>query len=204
MSVFVKHSQPFTAVPNHLVNNDNISANALAAITYLAGKPTGWIARSYDIKKRFRWGDHTWRSVSKELRGLGVLRDMPHADGKQLIFELSWEEKHKAEGVDKPVDESCEPPVDFQQVGKPTVGNRRVYKERYTKKDLLIKKTSLERQISGDNPGGLPTEILPITNKFFKKIRTPIEPMTSNQEQERRKVLNQQLEQLANKTKAMP
>lgn len=173
MSIFVKHNQPFTAVPNHIVNNPDISANALAVITYLSGKPTGWIARSYDIKKRFRWGDYTWRCVSKELRALGLLSDISHPEGKQLIFELIWEEKTivkaSEKGVDKPLDKPCDPPVDFQQVQKPTVGNQRVYKERYTKKDLINKKDSLGGQISVDNSEQLPTESLPLINNFSKE-----------------------------------
>ncbi len=164
MSILVKHNQPFTAVPNHLVNNDDISANALAAITYLAGKPMGWIARSYDIKRRFKWGDYTWRCVSKELRALGLLRDMNHCEGKQLIFELTWEEK----AVNNPVDKHVEPPVDFQRMQKPTVGNQRIYKERYTKKDLLEKKISLGGLPSVDNSGQLPTSNTPINNKTLK------------------------------------
>ena len=115
MSIFVKHTQPFTAVPNHLVNNDSICAEALAVITYLAGKPMGWIARAYDIKKRFKWGDFTWRRVSKELKALGLLRHLPHSDGTQLIFELTWAEQP----LDNSVDKGCEPPVGKTHGGKP-------------------------------------------------------------------------------------
>lgn len=190
MSIFVKHTQPFTAVPNHLVNNDNISANALAVITYLAGKPTGWIARSYDIKRRFKWGDYTWRCVSKELRALGLLRDISHSEGKQLIFELEWEI------MNKPVDKPCDPPVDFQQVQKPTVGNQRVYKERLIKKDLLEKKTSLGRQLSVDNSEQLPTASVPTNNNMFKRAEGRIGSMSANEEQASRMKLAQQFKQL--------
>lgn len=197
MAIFVKHTQPFTAVPNYLVNDENISVEALGVITYLAGKPTGWIARAYDIKKRFKWGDFIWRRVAKELKELGILSHMPNADGMQLVFEIQWE----AKGVDNSLDKPCEPPVGKPTMDFPPVGNQRIYKERNTKKDLIKKNTSLGGQISGDNSGQLPTDIVPSKNKNFKNGGKRKPHMTPQQEHARRKVLEQQLAHLTNKIK---
>lgn len=187
----LKHTgQPFTAVPNYIVNDENISAEALAVITYVAGKPNGWIVRSYDIRRRFKWGDFVWRRVSRELRELGFITIVKHADGTDLNFEIKWQE------VDKPVKKPCDPPVGNCRVQNPPVGNQRVYKERYTKKDLLEKNTSLGRQLSVDNSEQLPTEIVPTIRKIFKKIERRTGKMSEHEEHERRKVLARQLEQL--------
>lgn len=136
MPIFVKHTQPFTAVPNHIVNNQNISVEALGVITYLAGKPEGWIARVYDIRKRFKLGEKKWERISKELRALGVLSHIQTGEGRQLVFELKW----IREDVDKPVEKPCDPTPENRTMPDPTRGNRGIYKERYTKKDLLEKK----------------------------------------------------------------
>src|SRR6185312_14025850 len=114
----IKHKQPFTIVPNFLVNDLNISANALAVISYLAGKPEGWIVRPYDIKKRFKWGNHTWRKVSIELRDIGLVADKKHSGGTTLYFEIKWDKPQKPQNTTSIVDnEPVEPPVENQHVG---------------------------------------------------------------------------------------
>lgn len=79
---------PFSWLPNHLVNDPNVSAEALAVALYLNGKPVGWQARPADIRKRFGWGRHTWLKVSKELKALGLLNEIKHVEGTSLVFEL--------------------------------------------------------------------------------------------------------------------
>ena len=183
-------SQPFTAVPNYIVNNEDISAEALAVITYLAGKPDGWIARSYDIRKRFKWGNFIWRRVSRELRALGFISDIKHADGTDLIFEIKWQEPNN------PVDKPCDPPVGNCTVQNPPVGNQPVYKERLIKKDVLNKKDSLGRQLSVDNSGQLPTASMPTNNNMFKKAQGRLGKMSDQEEQASRMKLARQFEQL--------
>jgi len=58
---------------------------------------------------------------------------------------------------------------------------------------------NLGRQLSVDNSGQLPTESLPFAKQIFKKTKSESRKMTDQQEQTRRKVLEQQLEQLTKK-----
>ena len=123
-----KKSAPFSWLPNYLVNDPNVSSDALAVALYLNGKPEGWQARPVDIKKRFGWGRHTWLSVSKELRELGVLHEIKHKDGTSLYFELPDQD----------------PPSDFRTVRKPTVGKSDpLINKDYTNKDLTKNKEDI-------------------------------------------------------------
>jgi len=74
-----RFGQTFTVVVNEVIQG--MSANAIAAYVYLMGKPSDWTIRPTDVRKRYGWGEYTWRSVAKELRGKGVLFDQIERDG---------------------------------------------------------------------------------------------------------------------------
>jgi len=78
----------FTWLPNCIVYEWGLSAEALAAALYLNGKPSGWQARPFDVQARFNWGDHIWRRVSKELKSHNLLREEITQSGTKLWFEL--------------------------------------------------------------------------------------------------------------------
>jgi len=78
-----RFGQTFTVVVNEVT--DGMSANALAAYVYLMSKPADWTIRPADVRKRFGWGDFTWREVSKELRDAGVLFDRIDRDSSGKV-----------------------------------------------------------------------------------------------------------------------
>ncbi len=78
--------QPFSWLPNYLINDPSVSAEVLAVALYLNGKPDNWRCRPFDIKKRFGWGDRIWYRVSRELKELGLLHENITKDGTQLWF----------------------------------------------------------------------------------------------------------------------
>lgn len=122
-----KSKAPFSWLPNYLVNDPNVSAEALAAALYLNGKPEGWRTRPFDIRKRFGWGDRKWRRVSKELKTLGLLHERKVAEGTILWFEL-------------PTD----PPVQKSSLPDPTRSFCTVLENKdLTNKDLLNKKENI-------------------------------------------------------------
>jgi len=89
-SIKVRISNPFSWLPNSLVSDENVSAEALAVALYLNGKPDNWHARPFDIRKRFGWGDKKWRSVSKELVSLGLLKYTKHQKGTTVTFHVDF------------------------------------------------------------------------------------------------------------------
>lgn len=126
----------FGKLPNYLINDINLSANGLAAALYLESKPASWQCRPFDLKKRFGWGDHIWRKVSRELKSHGLLREIKHLDGTALKFIDPWEQFAAS-----PV---AQPPVDFRTVQKATSGiSTPLDNKEITNKDLLNKKDNM-------------------------------------------------------------
>ena len=119
-----KHT-PFSWLPNYLVNDAAVSAEALAAALYLHGKPDGWRARPFDLRKRFGWGESKWEKISKELKDLNLLHKKITKDGTQLWFELGRIE------IEKPTREIHGPQK--ADPGKPRVLETKTP----TKKDVL-------------------------------------------------------------------
>lgn len=131
----VKINSPFSWLPNYLINDPNVSAEALAVAMYLNGKPHDWQARPFDIRKRFGWGDHKWRSVSKELTVLGLLKHAKHQHGTTMVFCLLFDPQPCSSPV-KP------PPVDFSRVRKPTSLIRKTNNTKKENKKLLPSRSS--------------------------------------------------------------
>lgn len=119
-------SLPFSWLPNYLVNDPNVSAEALAVALYLHGKPEGWRARPTDIRNRFKWGKHTWLKVSKELKGLNILHETKNQSGTTLTFNINTQMEQSA-------------PADFRTVRKPTVGKSDPIERKSSKKKDIIK-----------------------------------------------------------------
>lgn len=113
-TVKVRIRYQFAPVPRELAQNPNVSARTLGVVTYLCSRGEDWEPRVYDIKKRFGFGDHVWRQVSKEMRALNILAARKTKEGTSLIFDPLG-----IEGMQLVIHN---PPVDFRTVQKPTRG----------------------------------------------------------------------------------
>lgn len=78
----------FTWLPNCIVYEWGLSAEALGVALYLNGKPAGWQTRPFDVQNHFKFGDSKWRRLSKELKGFGLLVEEITAEGTKLWFTL--------------------------------------------------------------------------------------------------------------------
>lgn len=124
----------FAWLPNCIVYEWGLSAEALAAALYLNGKPAGWQARPFDIQNHFKWGVRIWRKVSKELKGFGLLNEKKHKEGTSLWFAIP----------DMSLTITKKPPLQNSTVLKATVTKcHPLPKKDITKKDLIIKKDIL-------------------------------------------------------------
>lgn len=61
-------------IPDYLVNEGGLSAEAIAALIWIRAQPQDYTFRVRDIKQRFGWGNFLWRRVSTELKNLGILK----------------------------------------------------------------------------------------------------------------------------------
>jgi len=68
----------FVAVPNRVIDDERLSADAIGVLTYLArlaGQRTA-IVRVSAVRKRFRFGKDKWQRIAKELRAVGSISDL--------------------------------------------------------------------------------------------------------------------------------
>ena len=94
--------QPFTMVPNFIINDATLLSESRMTWIYLFSKAgiKNCTARSYDVQKALGFGDHVWRKVSKQLRERGYLVLLDSADGSKLKFTWSWSQLIHDDTVD--------------------------------------------------------------------------------------------------------
>lgn len=127
-SVNCRYTEPFGAVPRYLAQDETLSADALAVVTYLCSKPKDWKPNVVDIKRRFNWGKAKWDKAAKQLRDRNILTLNKTQDGSNYDFNPWPEVIHN-------------PQSDFRTVRKATTRKTdRIHKIENTKKDSLTKK----------------------------------------------------------------
>lgn len=62
-----KHTVNFTIVPNDILNDTNLKAEALGLLVYLIGKPENWKINAEQLGMRFGWGRDKVYKVLKSL-----------------------------------------------------------------------------------------------------------------------------------------
>jgi len=62
-----KHTVNFTIIPNEVLNDINLKAEALALLVYLIGKPENWKINAEQLGLRFGWGRDKVYKVLKSL-----------------------------------------------------------------------------------------------------------------------------------------
>jgi len=64
----------FVAVPNHVLDDERLSPEAIGVLVWFARKPAGWIARTSAVRERFNIGKDRWQRIARELRAVGAIR----------------------------------------------------------------------------------------------------------------------------------
>lgn len=80
----VNEHRDISMLPNHLVNDGGLTAEALAAIVWILSQPSEYTFRVPDIQKRFGWGGFLWRRISTELKTHGIL-SFGYVDGRRSL-----------------------------------------------------------------------------------------------------------------------
>jgi hypothetical protein len=65
----------FVAVPNHVIDRDDLSPEALGVLVWMARRPRGYIIRATAVQSHFRMGRDRWQRIARELRAAGALRN---------------------------------------------------------------------------------------------------------------------------------
>ena len=73
----------FSVLPNHLLNDDRLSADQLGLLVYLLSKPTDWQVQVTELRKRFDVGRDKIRTILACLEQYGYIsKEQVRADGK--------------------------------------------------------------------------------------------------------------------------
>lgn len=73
----------FSVLPNHLLNDDRLSADQLGLLAYLLSKPTDWQVQVTELRKRFDVGRDKIRTILACLEQYGyITKEQVRMDGK--------------------------------------------------------------------------------------------------------------------------
>ena len=73
----------FSVLPNHLLNDDRLSADQLGLLAYLLSKPTDWQVQVTELRKRFDVGRDKIRTILACLEQYGyITKEQVRLDGK--------------------------------------------------------------------------------------------------------------------------
>jgi hypothetical protein len=125
----------FVAVPNHVLDDERLSPEAIGVLVWFARKPVGWIARTSAVRERFAMGKDRWQRIARELRAVGAIRVERIRTAAGVIsgsrFVICWPEPVACAEPDKPVSATSRKtrPVDHKPgnpaAGKPAKGCRK-------------------------------------------------------------------------------
>lgn len=68
------HTRNFTVITNEVVNDTELSAEALGVLVYLLGRPHDWIVQQTQLSDRFQCGRDRMLRIIKELIVIGYIR----------------------------------------------------------------------------------------------------------------------------------
>ena len=116
----------FVAVPNHVADDDRLSADALGVLVWMAAKPNGFTIRRATILKRFGMNKKRWQRIRRELIAAGAATETTVQDnatgriyGSGLV--VRWPEQQAKVEAPKPRSRREEPgdPKGVSRGGEP-------------------------------------------------------------------------------------
>ena len=111
MSVKVQKSEPFTIIPNEILNSNKISWKAKGILCYLLSKPNNWIGQFYNIKHAGKTnelgktleGEFLITNVFKELVKAGYAKRITKFNEDKSFNGSGYIVSNKKNEFDKPI-----------------------------------------------------------------------------------------------------
>ena len=122
----------FAVLPNEMINDENLTSDALAVLVYLLSKPNDWQVRPTNLRNRFGWGKDKVYRILGNLEQLGYMRRESARNDGQF-----------AETRYFVMDSPC---PHFPDTGKPDPVFKDTYKEQIKQKTDITKSNKLQRQ----------------------------------------------------------
>ena len=160
----IKHKNPFTAVPNIVLNDSRLTFKAKGLYSYLFSKPDGWVFYNQAILNETAEGITSFQSGIKELVKYGWLKkqQLIAKNGQfggneyELMTELSTQENmstvtHKKSKApsEKPVTENpaSDNPVTENILSYKEINNKEINKRKSNSINTITKKNSNDYQL---------------------------------------------------------
>jgi hypothetical protein len=78
-------SDNFSVLPNHLMNDERLSADELGLLVYLLSKPNDWRVQTSQLQARFGIGRDKTKRIIRQLEQYGyIAKDLQRAEGGQF------------------------------------------------------------------------------------------------------------------------
>ncbi len=153
---------PFSRIPNELLDDERLTWKAKGILAYLCGKPDGWKVRIADIAARGQGGKHAIRTALIELRACGYAEYIqPRAKGK--FGEGCWKVS------DTPI---FSPQPNFPHTDNPHTDNRHHSKKECSKTEIRKKETEETEETSRAATRGFSEEKPEIPSTWRPDSRT--------------------------------
>lgn len=162
---------PYSVIPNAIINNPDLSYKAKGILIYLISKPDQWKAREEDIVEHGKDGIDAVRTAIKELINAGYIirQRVKGKDGKFLGWESYVYEEPQNENTD----------IGKSDIGKTTVSGEIPTSENPTSENprLLITDNILNTDIynntthKGEKPKKYSDEVHEISEYYQKKLK---------------------------------
>lgn len=97
MITIKKNQRGFTQIDNYILNDTNLSMQAIGLFTYLWSKPNDWQYYKEEIMKRFNCGKEALNTALKLLENNGYIYTEQTKDANGRFNKLTWHLCDKAE-----------------------------------------------------------------------------------------------------------
>lgn len=78
----------FTVIINSVIEDEQLTADALGLLVYLLSKPPGWLIRQADLRRRFGYGKEKQQAVYRCLEAAGYLtRERVNREGGRIEWD---------------------------------------------------------------------------------------------------------------------
>jgi hypothetical protein len=115
----------FVPVPNAVAQMDELPADALGVLVYLASLPKGFAVRQMTVRNRFGFGKDKWQRIARDLAAVGaleVVKDRQPSGQMFTRYVVRWPQHGRAANRLEAEAEARQPEAEAPEPGFPAPG----------------------------------------------------------------------------------
>lgn len=146
MSITRRKSKTFTVVGNDIVNDQNLTLEALGLLVFMLSKPDNWTFNQEQMGRTFNKGRDAMRSIMKTLMSAGYVQRELQRNDKGHVKTVTIVTESPVPVIDRITEdrETDQPTVDNPSVGLPTPLVNTDFSKDLISKDLSAAKSVID------------------------------------------------------------